>query len=399
MPPMAGNLVVTGARLIDGRGGAPVEDATLVVTDGRVAFAGPRAEAPGAPEVRVVEAGGRTLMSGLIDCHVHLCFDGLADFERESELPASRAALKAARNARQALEAGITTVRDLGGIGSASLDVAWAQRHGIVSGPRILTAGEVLTITGGHGHFIGREVDSATELVKAVRALKKAGAEVIKIIATGGVLTPGIGAQRSAFTADEIAAAVTEAHEAGLRVAAHAIGAEGIVAALHGGVDSIEHGCFLTEEAIKLLLGNPSWLVTTLVAPHQICFGGEGVPEYAVRKSEEVMGAHRDSVALAAKAGVRFAAGTDAGTPFNRHGGLALELRLLHEAGVALERVLAAATGEAAALLGIDDIGRLDAGAVADFVLLDGDPLTDVRAYERVALVAQGGRVVADRRP
>jgi len=393
---MSNSLVIEGARLLDGRGGEPVDGASLVVTDGRITYAGPSA-APGAPETRAIDAGGRTLIPGLIDCHVHLCFDGLPDFEQESHMPAGRAAVKAVRNAGHALDAGITTVRDLGGIGSATIDVAWAQREGILRGPRILTAGEVLTITGGHGHFIGREVDSAVELIKAVRSLRKAGADLIKIIATGGVLTPGIGARRMSFSADEIAAAVSEAHEGGMRVAAHAIGAEGIVAALQGGVDSIEHGCYMTDEAIKLLLSNPSWFVTTLVAPHQICFGGEGVPDYAIEKSKEVMGSHRDSVARAIEAGVRFATGTDAGTPFNHHGGLALELRLLHEAGMPLDKLLVAATSEAAALMGIDDIGRLEPGAVGDVVLLDGDPLVDVGAYERVAMVVQDGRVVVDR--
>lgn len=398
---LAPMLTIENARLYAGTGDEPIGDAVLVAgEDGRITYAGPSSKAP-KPSGDRIDAEGRSLIPGLIDCHVHLCFDGIADFEGEAEQmrgnPA-RAALKAAANARRALEAGLTTVRDLGGIGNATIEVARAQRDGVVAGARIHTAGEVLTITGGHGHFIAREVDSAEEMVKAVRALKKAGADCIKLIATGGVLTRGIGAQRSAFTADEIAAAVAEAHEAGMRVAAHAIGASGIIAALQGGVDSIEHGCFLTDDALKLMPENPSWLVATLVAPHQIIHGGEGVPEFAIDKSKEVQTSHFDSFRRAVGAGVNIASGTDAGTPFNTHGGLWLELQLMHENGLPLQRLLSAATRDAAALLGLDNVGTLREGNVADAVLLKGDPHADVSAYKRVALVVQSGRVAADHR-
>ncbi|MFN2615066.1 MAG: amidohydrolase family protein [Actinomycetota bacterium] len=394
-------LRIEGARLYDGNGGEPLDDAVLIAgPDGRITYAGPAKGAPKSGGERI-DAAGRALIPGLIDCHVHLCFDGVADFEGEAAEMAgnpARAALKAAANAKRALHAGITTVRDLGGIGTATIEAARAQAEGIIEGPRIITTGEALTITGGHGHFISREVDSAEDMVRAVRALKKAGATCIKIIATGGVLTRGIGAQRSAFTAAEIAAAVNEAHEAGMRVAAHAIGAAGIVAALQGGVDSIEHGCFLTDEAVKLMPDNPSWLVATLVAPHQIIHGGEGVPEFAIEKSEEVGASHRASFRKAAEAGVNIASGTDAGTPFNPHGGLWLELQLMNENGMPLDVLLSAATREGARLIGVDDVGTLEAGKRADAILLDADPLGDVAAYRHVSLVVQSGRVVADRR-
>ncbi|HEX9712741.1 MAG TPA: amidohydrolase family protein [Actinomycetota bacterium] len=398
---MAGDLVVRGALLVDGTGSQPVPDATLVVEDGAVVYAGAAGDAPPPPKhAPVIDAEGRTIIPGLIDCHVHLCFDGEPDFEAEARVPPGRAALKAMRNAVSALNAGITTVRDLGGIGTASLDVVWAQRAGIVQGPRILTAGRMLTITGGHAHYIGVECDTADDLVRGVRQMKKDGADVVKIMATGGVLTASTGATRSTYTVEQIAAAVGEAREAGMRVAAHAIGAEGIVTALRGGVDSIEHACYLTDEAIKLLADGNAWMVPTLSAPFHICHGGPGVPEYAVAKATEITEEHRASVARAHDGGARIAAGTDAGTPFNRHGGLHVELRLMHEAGVPLERVLISATAEAAALLGIDEqVGTLEPGKAADFVLLEGDPLSDVSAYapEHVVLVARGGRVAVGR--
>ena len=392
-------LVVRGARMLPGRGAAPVEDATLVADGARILYAGPGSGAPqDEAGDEVVDAAGRTLIPGLIDCHVHLCFDGLANFEGESrEMTVASAALKAARNARHALEAGITTVRDLGGHELAMLDVAKAQRVGLIAGPRIFTAAAVLTITGGHAHFIGWEVDSAEELIKGVRMLVKAHADWIKIIATGGVLTRGVDAQRSAFTEHELAAAIGEAHEAGLRVASHAIGSAGIANALRAGVDSIEHGCYLSDESLKMLGEGNAWLVATLVAPERILHGGDGVPEHAIRKSEEVSAAHHESFGRAVEGGVRIASGTDAGTPFNPHGGLWRELALMHDIGMPLPAVLDAATTEAATLLQLD-AGELVAGKLADAVLLDGDPLTDVAAYRNVALVVQDGRVVVDRR-
>ncbi len=305
-------LVVHAARLLDGRGSPPVLGAALVCEGGRIAYAGPAAGAPRpAPEDAVVDAGAGTLIPGLIDCHVHLCFDGTADFAGEArELNPARAALKASANARRALEAGITTVRDLGGHELAMVDVARSQHDGLIAGPRILTAAAVLTITGGHGHFIGWEADTADELVRGVRRLIKAGADWIKIMSTGGVLTPRIGAQRSAYTVEQLAAAIDEAHEAGVRVATHAHGAEGIVRALRAGVDTVEHGSYLTDEALKLMLDGSAWLVATLVAPDRILHGGEGVPEYARRKSAEVLEAHRESFGRAVEGGVRIAAGT-----------------------------------------------------------------------------------------
>jgi imidazolonepropionase-like amidohydrolase len=182
-----------------------------------------------------------------------------------------------------------------------------------------------------------------------------------------------------------------------MRVAAHAIGAEGIHAAVEAGVDSIEHGCFLRDDSIEAMIAKPAWLVATLSAPEQIV-RGSGAPDYAVRKSEEVMPAHHDSFRRAASAGVRIASGTDAGTPFNPHGALSLELKLMHDLGLPPDRVLSAATREAAQLLGVGDVGTVEDEKVADLVLLDADPLDDVGAYAKVSLVVQAGRIVVDRR-
>ncbi|MGZ4203868.1 MAG: amidohydrolase family protein [Actinomycetota bacterium] len=397
---MADTLVVRGARLYDGRGRGAVDDAVLVAQDARIMYVGPAQGARGFDSLPdAIDAAGRALIPGLIDCHVHLCFDGSPDFAADAaSLTPETAFDRCAESALHALEAGITTVRDLGGINGATLEAARAQASGRMKGARILTAGQVLTVPGGHAHFIGREISSTDEMLKAVQSLSEEGATVIKLIATGGVLTPGIGAQQSAFPPEQLEAAVEEAHRLGMRVAAHAIGAEGIAVAVDAGVDSIEHGCFLTDPVIGEMIANPTWLVATLSAPDRIVNGGTECPPYAVEKSREVMVAHQASFARAVALGARIASGTDAGTPYNRHGGLAYELNLMHEAGMPIDRVLTAATRDAAQLLGLGEAGTLEIDKHADFVLLDGDPLTDVGAYARVALVAQGGRVVVDRR-
>lgn len=397
---MPTTLIVRGARLIDGSAARPVEDAVLVTEDGRIAYAGPPSGVRGRLRAdRVIDAGGRALLPGLIDCHVHLVFDGEhADFAADAEaLTPETARARCVESVRRNLEAGVTTVRDLGGIYGATTAVAEEVRAGRVEGSRVLTAADVLTVPGGHVHFLGREISSAEEMAKAVAGLDEEGARVIKVIATGGVLTPGIGALQSAFSQEELDVCVREAHARGMRVAAHAIGEEGIDAAVAAGVDSIEHGCFLREGTLEAMVSNPTWLVATLSAPERISFGGPGVPDYAREKSEEVRRAHVASFGRAIEAGVRIASGTDAGTPYNPHGNLLHELRLMHEAGLALDHVVRAATDEAAQLLGLGDLGRLERGRIADFVLLDGDPLADVRAYERVALVASAGRIVVDR--
>lgn len=393
-------MVVRGARLYDGRGLDAVDNAVLVAEGGRIMYAGPAAGARGFDALPgAVDAGGRSLIPGLIDAHVHLCSNGSPDFASDAtELSPQQARDRCAEASMRALEAGITTVRDLGGIGLVTVEVARAQASGAMKGPRILTAGQVLTVPGGHAHYIGREIASVAEMRKAIQSLGEAGATAIKVVATGGVLTPGIGAQQSSFPPEQLHAAVEEAHRLGLRVAAHAIGAEGIAAAVDAGVDSIEHGCFLSDPVIGEMIGNPTWLVATLSAPERVVNGGTEAPGYAIEKSREVMNAQRKSFSRAVELGARIASGTDAGTPYNFHGGLAHELKLMHESGFGLERVLTSATRDAAQLLGLGDVGTLEADKLADFVLLDGDPFRDVGAYARVALVAQNGRIVVDRR-
>lgn len=341
-----------------------------------------------------------TTMPGLIDAHVHLAMDGDAD-------PAGRlrgetqnaTVLGAVERMAAQLDAGVTTVRDLGGPYGLAQDLAAAVDAGRLEGPRVVGCGRNVVMTGGHGHFLGVEADGPDAVRRAVRGELKAGAAVIKLMATGGVLTQGVRAGAEQFTEAELRAGIEEAHKAERRTATHAQGVAGIKNALRAGIDTIEHGAFdhWDDEAFTLLTdaAQPRWLVPTLAAPDGILKGEGRVPAWAIAKTKPIGERHRANVAEAYRAGVTLAAGTDAGTPLNPHGGLPRELELMHEVGVALEDVFAAVTTHAAAALDrAGAIGTLAPGAHADLVALDGDPLRDVHAYARPQAVVHGGRRV-----
>jgi imidazolonepropionase-like amidohydrolase len=371
--------------------------AGILTSDGAVEWVGAHARAPRAARAALeVDGTGKTLTPGLIDCHVHLCWDGSPDFAAESrEMTEARAALKAARNARRNLERGVTTVRDLGAMSHAVIDLARAIEEGMVAGPRVVAAGRPLTITGGHGHSIfAREVDGADALRKAVREEIRAGALVIKLIATGGVLTPGIGADFTAFTPEELDAAVDEARKWGRPVAAHAIGAGGIAGSVLAGVDSIEHGSQIAVEVSRMMKANGTFHVPTISAVRGILEHADEVPGYAAEKASAIAGQARDSFRRTVRAGVRIALGTDAGTPFNPHGNGPLEVVRMVEWGLTPLRALRAATADAADLLRMGAVGRVEPGRFADLVLYDADPLDAIEAVLKPALVMKAGEQV-----
>jgi len=372
----------------------------VLVEDGHVRWVGAHARVPRwARSAEEVEGAGKTLLPGLIDCHVHLCFDGSADFAREAREMTSdaAAAVKCVRNAARTLECGVTTVRDLGGRNDAVIQVARAVEGGLVPGPRILAAGRALTITGGHGHNVGfaREVDGPHEVRKAVREEIRAGATAIKLIATGGVLTPGIAHDFTAFTQEELEAAVDEAHAWGRVVGAHAIGAEGIARAVRAGVDSIEHGSMLTAEGARLMKERGTSHVPTLSAIRGIVEHPDEVPAYALEKATALAEISREAFRRSIRAGVPIACGTDAGTPFNPHGNTPNEIVRMVGWGLAPLRAVQAATANAAALLRLPDVGRVAEGAAADLVLYDANPLEEIEAVLKPATVMKSGEVVS----
>jgi len=392
-------LVLTGATLIDGTGAAPVSGRAVVVRDGRIHAVVAERDAPSGKTLRL---DGLTLLPGLINCHVHLCFGGEADPGTAMVKEAFAATvIKATMRARQTIEAGVTTVRDLGGRDYAELSVRDAVRSGTIPGPRVLCAGKGICITGGHGwQLIGREADGPDEVRKAVREQLRAGADVIKIFATGGVMTPGVDPNSAQLTLDEVAAAIEEARKAGRRTAAHAQGSDGIANCLQGGITTIEHGIFLTEALCRRMARDGVALVPTLIAPHAIVEGGvaAGIPEFAVRKSLAVRERHSESFQMALRLGVPIAAGTDAGTPLNPHGSLVPELELMVKGGLAPLAAIVSATATAARVLGLEaETGRIAPGLAADLLAVAGNPAERIQALDDVRLVLAAGRIAVDR--
>ena len=380
---MAKPIYVADVTLFDGRA-VKRRQGVLFGSEG-IAWVGPHARSPReARSAREVEGAGRTLLPGLIDTHVHLQFDGGSDFEKESKelTTAGFAAVKAAVNAKRNLDAGVTTVRDLGGMGGASIDVAKAVAAGLIPGPRILASGHALTVTGGHGHNVAfaREVDGVDAMRRAVREEIRHGATTIKLIATGGVLTPGIPESFTAFTSEELEAAVREAHQRDHPVAAHAIGADGIRAAVLAGVDSVEHCNQLTPATAREMATRGTFRSPTICAIRGILDHPDEVPEYAVEKAARIEADSEKSHRTALGAGVRHVCGTDAGTPFNPHGNAAQELLHMIDWGMRSLDALRAATATGAELLRLDDVGTIEAGKRADLVLVDGHPVDDPRA-------------------
>jgi len=332
-----------------------------------------------------------------VNAHAHLEMSGEPDTMGAitNSTPGQRL-LRAVENARKSVKAGVTTIRDVGSSNAIAADVRDAIDAGRIPGPRMRASGAVLCMTGGHGWPVGRAIDSPWEARKGVREQLLAGADCIKLIATGGVLTKGAVPGNAQLTPEELTAAVDEAHRHGMRVASHAIGTLGIKNALRAGVDSIEHGHMLDDEAIALFKERGAYLVPTLTAPTCILahIEGGGQPEFVLRKAQTVNEAMLVNIKHAYEQGVLIAGGSDAGTPFNYHDAYAYEVELMSTLlGMTPQQALHAATNVAAELIGLHR-GILAIGEHADLMLLDRDIGADVRALRHPKTVLKGGHVV-----
>jgi len=409
-------IAIQSGRLIDGTGAKPLEDIVVLIEEGEILQVGQQGEIEIPPEAEVVDASGKTVMPGLIDAHVHIMFTEY-DIQRMLTTPLSFTFYEAIQNLRATLEAGVTTVRDAGG---ADLGVKLAVERGLIAGPRLVISVGMLSQTGGHGDDympLGIEVpltptypgrpplicDGPIEARRAARRAIRAGADVIKIASSGGVLSPTTEPDVAQFRMDELQAIVEEAHAAHKRVMSHAQSKTGILNALKAGVESIEHGIYVDEECIALMLEQGSFLVPTLYAPAAVLEMSERTgrtPEYALRKTRQVIEIHKENIARAAEAGVKIAMGTDSG--IDGHGSNARELTQLTEAGLLPMEAIVASTKTAAECLALEDkIGTLEAGKLADLLIVDGDPLTDIKLLEdkdRIKVVMKEGQIVVDRR-
>ncbi|WP_127817660.1 metal-dependent hydrolase family protein [Microbacterium sp. CPCC 204701] len=394
--------LLRNARLFDGVDGNLRTGAWSVLVDGgRLAWIGPDEAAPNADVVR--DAAGRTVMPGLINAHVHLANDGAADLAAQvRDDSTTTAALRASANALISLRAGITTVKDCGASDNVVIDLGRAIDAGVVPGPHVVAAGRVITMTGGHGYFMGVEADGVDAVRAAVRGELKRGAKFIKAMATGGVLTSGVKPTQTALLREELAVIVEEAHHAGRRVSTHAIGREGIENAILAGVDTIEHGFHLDEELFALAIERGTFLVPTLSAVGGIVTEGEagGTPAWIVDKAGTEMERSRTMFRAAVQAGMHIAAGTDSGTPFNPHDGLVDELIEMVQIGLTPTRALLSATRDGAVNADVLDVtGTLEVGKSADLLVVDGDPTADITALKSIMFVAKGGELYRDELP
>jgi imidazolonepropionase-like amidohydrolase len=391
-------LALRNIRVIDGLGRIH-QKATVLIRDGRIAGLGSGPIPRGASQI---DGRGLTVLPGLMDSHVHLGLGAEADVIRTThDEPPGLTLLKASRFAQLTLEAGFTTVRDVGYRDHSIFALKQGIESGLLPGPRILAAGLAICMTGGHARFIGRQADGPQEVVAAVREQLAAGAEVIKFIASGGVLTPGTSPNCAQMSPAELAAGMEEARRAGRRVAAHAHGAEGMKNAIRGGAHSIEHATLLDDEAAGLMREYGVFMVPTLsaLATTVDCGLACGIPQPAVMKAKTMRAKHEASFKQAHRSGIHIALGTDAGTPFNHHGENAQELERMVALGMSPMDAILAATASAARLLGIEHIvGTIEVGKMADLLLVEGDPLKRIsvlRDKSRIAGVMQAGRFVA----
>jgi imidazolonepropionase-like amidohydrolase len=408
-PPPPQRLAIRAARLIDGTGAAPILDAVVLIEGDRVTAQGAKLAIPDG--TRVIDLGGATLLPGLIDCHTHIASGDPEDYYqglfRKSHVDT---AIAAHLYARRTLEAGFTSVRELGAPELVDVALKRAIDAGLVAGPRMQVATLALGATGGHVDFTGfspylesREMsgvaDGVDAIRKAVRERVKWGADVIKVAATAGVLSEEESVGAPQYTQEELNALVDEASTWGKRVAAHAHGAEGIKRAVRAGVASIEHGSLLDDEGIRLMKQHGTVLVADVYNDDYILaeFTRLGYPLKMLEKERSIGRLQRENFQRAVRAGVKVAFGTDAGV--YPHGGNAKQFAHMVQWGLTPLQAIAAATSSAGELLGWQDrVGRVAPGLYADLIAVSGDPLADVSELERVAWVMKGGAVVKDAR-
>jgi imidazolonepropionase-like amidohydrolase len=402
-------IVLEGGRVITAAEGADavLERGVLVIRDGRIADVGPAGEVEIPADVQeVIDVKGRTIMPGMIDAHTHVIHwthrgSKLAGRGNESGADIdtiTMSLLQALENIRRLTESGVTAVRDVGSPHAGIFSLRRAIDNGDLRGPRILASGSAITMTGGHGYgTVSKEADGVDEVRKIAREQLKLGADVIKVMATGGAGTPGEEITDSQLSSAEMAVAAEEAHNKGKTAAAHATYPRGVLAALDAGIDTIEHGIILDDACIQRLLETKAYLVPTLEVYARLA-SMDASPSspfgYMARKGQGAIGPHRESFQMAVKAGVPIVAATDAGGSWWLLGDLAYELERMVSYGLTpLEAIKTATSNAAAALRKDDQFGTLETGKLADVVVVEGDPLADITALRHISLVMKGGDI------
>jgi len=375
--------------LIDGTGNEPI-NTSFTVEDGRIIEIGDNLKAD-----KEIDLDGKYIMPGLINSHVHITMEPIGDpfvlIMNESD---AKAAIRGVKNLKKQLKSGTTYFRDLGASNGVDIDLRNAVNEGLIEGAEFKCARSVVTMTGGHGWPIGREADGVDETRKAAREQLKKGSDLVKIMATGGVMTTGVEPGSPQLSMEEMKAAVEEAHKAGKKTASHAQGTQGIKNAILAGIDSIEHGLILDEEAVDMMYENNTYLVPTLVAPYVIVEKGveAGIKKDSYEKAVSIMESHIKSFKMSYEKGVKIAMGTDAGTPFNTHDMAWMELKLMIEYGMKPMDAIVSSTRNSAELLDIlDDYGTIEKGKFADFLILDENPLENIETLSKINTVYKKG--------
>ncbi len=406
-PAAAETVVVTADRMVDVLTGRIVERPVVVITDGRIAsVVGEGTSRPVIPEgARRIDLPGKTILPGLIDMHVHLDSNPRYGGYTGLQFTDQFWTVQGVANARAMLDAGFTTVRNVGSENFSDVAYKQATEEGLMQGPRIVPAAHALSATGGHcdqtylppsfnarGKAVG---DGPDELRSRVREQRKYGAEVIKVCATGGVFSRNTEPGQQQLSETELRAVAEEAHQWGLKVAAHAHGAAGIKAAVRAGIDTIEHASLIDQEGIRLAKERGTWLAMDIYNTDYTQAEGRknGVLEDNLRKDREVAQIQRDGFRAAHRAGVKMVFATDAGVM--PHGDAGKQFRTMVQYGMTPIEAIQAATRNAAQALGRErDVGAIAVGRYGDIVAVDGDPLSDVTQLEDVDVVIKGGVVV-----
>lgn len=387
---------IDSLTLYDGLGNKEELSSILFDKQGIIAMG---AQARHADAEKVVDGKGLCCMPGWFNCHAHIALDGKPNMQaqiREDDTE-SAVAFSAYQNGLRSLASGVVSLRDMGTNFNASIKMRNAINAGRILGPTIYAAGKVICMTGGHGADFGIEVDGADEARKAARSQIKAGADFLKIMATGGGQSRGMKAGRPQLTLEEITAIAQEARNSGITSVAHAQGKEGVMHCLKAGVESIEHGVTLDDEQIDLMIKQNTFFCPTLLPPYYVVKRGveAGIPPYVVDKCALQVDTHFEGFRKAVKAGVRIIAGNDAGTPFNTQTDMANELRMMVELGMPVRDAISSATYVAAQSVQAEHtVGSLVPGKVASLTIVQGDPERDLTALDRVVMVFKEGNQV-----